>query len=103
MDVRVVQASGVTALGRPKGPGEVRDFVAQGEARIEVSLAQRGAALAEAELMAVQLTGVVNEAAGSVDFRLKAQARVESVGAPVAVALRSGGVERAGVRRRLAC
>jgi hypothetical protein len=81
VDVRVVQAAGVTALGRPKGPGEAREFVAQGEARIEVSLAQRGAALAEAELIAVQLTGAANEAAGSVDFRLKAQARVESVGA----------------------
>ncbi len=81
VDVRVAQASGVIAVGGSKGPDEALGFVARGEAGIELALARRGAALAEAELTAVQLTGAVNEAAGSVDFRFRAQGRVELAGA----------------------
>lgn len=81
VDVRLSQVEGVIAVGAPRSPSEARSFVARGEARIELTLARRGAALARAELTAVQLTGAVNEAAGSVDFRLQAQARVEDIGA----------------------
>ncbi len=66
--------------------GEVLDFLGlRGEPRIELTLARRGAVQADAELTAVQLAGVVNQAAGSVDFRLKAQARVSRVGARLRV------------------
>ena len=81
VDVRLAKVEGVIAVGAPRSPSEARSFVARGEARIELTLARRGAALARAELTTVQLTGAVNEAAGSVDFRLQGQARVEDVGA----------------------
>ncbi|MFA6960703.1 MAG: hypothetical protein WC205_08140 [Opitutaceae bacterium] len=78
VELRLTQAVGVVTVGG-------LDFVMQGEGRIEVSLARRGASLGDAELMAVQLTGAVNEAAGSVDFQLRAQARVETAGARLRV------------------
>ena len=85
VDVRLALAEGVIAVGAAKGPGDALQFVTQGEARIEVSLVQRGASLAEAELTGVQLTGVVNEPAGSVDFKLHAMARVENEGSRLRV------------------
>ncbi len=85
IDLRLAQASGVTAVGETHGPGDTLEFVAHGEAGIEVTLVRRGAALAEAELTGVQLTGRVNESAGSVEFRLRASARVERIGARLRV------------------
>ena len=85
VDVRLGQVSGVVAVGAARSPAEARSFVALGQARIELALTARGAALADAELTAVQLTGAVNDAAGSVDFRLKALARVERAGARLRV------------------
>src|SRR5690606_7195837 len=74
VEVRLARAEGVIAVdGAPVG---ALDLVVRGEPVIELALARRGAVAAEAELTAVQLTGAVNAAAGSVDFRLKAQARV---------------------------
>lgn len=83
VDARLSKAEGVIIVGAPRSPSEARNFVARGDARIEVVLARRGAAPAPAELTAVQLTGVVNEAAGSVDFRMQGQALVEYAGARV--------------------
>ena len=77
LEARVTQASGVISVAAEP------DYIVRGEPRIELALARRGAMAADAELTAVQLTGAVNEAAGSVDFRLKAQARVETPGARV--------------------
>ncbi|MDF3058925.1 MAG: hypothetical protein K0R17_3140 [Rariglobus sp.] len=74
VELRVTQANGVVTVGG-------LDFMVQGEPRIEVTLARRGAGWRDAELTAMQLTGVVNEPAGSVDFKLRAQARVEQEGA----------------------
>jgi len=85
VDVRLAQVDGVVAIGAARSPAEARSFVVRGEARIELALTRRGAALTDAELTAVQLTGAVNEAAGSVDFKLRAQARVERAGARVRV------------------
>jgi hypothetical protein len=85
VDLRLLQAGGVTTLGEPRGPGDALEFVAHGEARIELSLVRRGAALAEADLTGVQLTGTVSETSGSVDFRLRGQARVERAGARLRV------------------
>jgi hypothetical protein len=85
VDVRLALAEGVIAVGAAKGPADALQFVTQGEARIEVSLVQRGASLAEAELTGVQLTGVVNESVGGVDFKLHAMARVEKEGARLRV------------------
>lgn len=72
--LRVTQAGGVVEIGG-------LEYMTQGEAHIELALARRGASSGDAELTAVQLAGAVNEAAGCVDFRLKAQARVATAGA----------------------
>jgi hypothetical protein len=74
VELRVTQAVGVVTVGG-------LDFMMQGEGRIEVTLANRGAGYRDAELKAVRLSGVVNEAAGCVDFRFQAEARVEEAGA----------------------
>ncbi len=85
VDARLALAEGVIAVGAAKGPGDAMQFVAQGDARIEVSLVRRGASLADAELTGVQLAGNFNEAAGGMDFRLRATARVEKEGARLRV------------------
>ncbi len=85
VDLRLAQATGVIAVGEARDPDDPLEFVAHGEARIDVALSRRGAALAEAELTGVQLTGQVNEPAHSVDFRLRGQARVERAGARLRV------------------
>ncbi len=76
LSLRVTQAGGVVETGG-------LDYVTQGEAHIELTLARSGTGWSDSELTGVHLTGVVNEAAGSVDFRMQAQARVELAGARV--------------------
>ena len=85
LDLRVTQATGVIAVGDPAAGVETAEFVAHGPSRIEVALMRRGAALGEVDLAGVQLTGRVNEGAASVDFRLRAQARVDRAGARLRV------------------
>ncbi|MBW8781884.1 MAG: hypothetical protein JF599_08355 [Verrucomicrobia bacterium] len=74
VELRVTQAVGAVAVGG-------LDFMMQGEGRLEVTLAHRGAGYRDVELKAVRLTGAVNEAAGCVDFHFQAEARVEEAGA----------------------
>jgi len=81
VDFRVTSASGLVPVGDGSGPRATRQFFATGECRIEVSLTQRGAMLAEAELLGAQLAGKINETAGSVDFRLRGQLRAQKAGA----------------------
>lgn len=80
-ELRVTGAAGLLALGDARSPQAPQQFAATGDARLEVKLAARGGASAEAELLAAQLSGKVNEAAGSVEFRLRGQFRVQKIGA----------------------
>ncbi len=86
VDLRVTAVSGLVPLltddNASRGPLQ---YFSTGEGRIEVRLAQRGALVADAELLGAQLNGTVNEAAGSVDFRLRAQLRAQKVGARLRV------------------
>jgi hypothetical protein len=75
LDLRVTSAHGMTPLA------DSLQFFATGDARIEVRLAQRGAATADAELLNAQLVGKVSEPAASVDFRLRGQVRAQHAGA----------------------
>jgi hypothetical protein len=81
VDLRVTSVAGLEPLGEPAGPGNPAQYFSTGDGRIEAALAQRGAALADAELVGAQLTGRVEEAAGSVDFRLRGQLRAQKAGA----------------------
>ncbi len=78
MDAKVTQAGGMLPLG---GEATALQYYATGESRVEVALARRGAAAAEAELRGAQLAGKVDEASGSVDFRLRGQVGVQQAGA----------------------
>jgi hypothetical protein len=85
VDLRVTSVSGLVPLedaGRSRAPLQ---FFATGEGRLEATLAQRGAGAADAELVGAQLFGKVNEAAGSVEFRLRGQLRAQKVGARLRV------------------
>ncbi len=75
VEVRAATAAGLTPFG------EGLQFFATGEARLELRVAPRGALQAEAELADAQLMGRVDEAARSVAFRLRAQARAQKAGA----------------------
>ena len=70
VDLRVTALSGLISFGNPS-VREPLQFLATGDARIEVKLNPRGAALAEAELIGAQLVGKVAVPAGSVAFRLR--------------------------------
>ena len=74
-EVRATTAAGLTPFG------EALQFFATGEARLELRVTPRGAVLAAAELHDAQLTGRVNEAARSTEFRLRAQVRAQKIGA----------------------
>lgn len=87
IDLRVTSAAGMVPLA-PAGIGDshgTQEFFSTGDGRIEVRLMHRGAAAAEAEMADAQLTGLINEAAGSVDFRLRGVARVQTAGARLRV------------------
>jgi len=68
----------------PERAGRCSSF-STGEGRIEARLTQRGAVAADAELLGAQLSASVNEAAGSVDFRLRGQLRAQKAGARLRV------------------
>ncbi len=81
LDLRVTAASGLVALGEPHSPrGPVR-FQTTGEGALAIRLTPRGGAPAEAELLGAQLSGKINEAAKSSEFRLRAQLRATKAGA----------------------
>ncbi len=81
VDLRVTAAVGLVPLGEARGPRDPVQFYATGDARLEVRLSARGAAPAEAELVGAQLTGKINETAGSAEFRLRGQVRATKSGA----------------------
>ncbi len=79
VEARAVEARGFVPLGEDKE----RVFFTTGDAALEVMLARSGAAVGDAELAGVQLTGIVNADAGSVDFRLRGEARVREAEAKI--------------------
>ncbi|HUR58205.1 MAG TPA: hypothetical protein VM029_10880, partial [Opitutaceae bacterium] len=80
VDLRVTSVTGMTPL-TDAATHDTPRFFHTGEGRIEVKLTQRGASPAEAELVGAQLSGKVNEAARSVEFRLRGQVRAQKAGA----------------------
>ncbi len=81
VEARVTQATGMLPLGDGSAPGAVLQFYATGEGRLEVTLARRGATAADVELTGAQLTGRVQEPAGSVSFVLRGTLNVKKAGA----------------------
>jgi hypothetical protein len=85
VDLRVTAASEMVPYGDGSGPRATWQFFTTGAGRLEANLTQRGVAPAEAELLGAQLSGKVNEAAGSVEFRLRGQLRAQKAGARLRV------------------
>lgn len=85
LEARLTVVEGVTAVGAPGAPSAPMDFITQGAARIELTLSRRGALAVEAELTETSLSGTVNAAEDSVNFQLRAQARVQKAGARLTV------------------
>ncbi len=81
LDLRVTGAISLVALGEPRGPRDPVRFQTTGAGALIVRLTARGAAPAEAELLGALLTGRINEAAKSAEFRLRGQLRSTKVGA----------------------
>ncbi len=81
VDVRVTKADGLVPLGPDPKPHGEQQFYGTGDANLEVMLIQRGAAVADADLVGAQLTGKLDAAAGCVSFRLRGEARIRVAGA----------------------
>ncbi|MFA7234301.1 MAG: hypothetical protein WC076_09330 [Terrimicrobiaceae bacterium] len=81
VDVRVTRADGLVPLGPDPKPHGEQQFYGTGETHLEVMLVQRGAAIADADLVGAQLAGMLDAAAGCVNFRLRGEARVRVAGA----------------------
>ncbi len=80
VDLRVTSAIGMTPVGETIGSRTPLQFSSTTDGKIEVMLTQRGAAIAMMEILGAQLTGRVNEATESVEFRLRGQLRVQKAG-----------------------
>lgn len=87
LDLRTSRVVGATAANPTEGGGVAAawDFMASGEASIELALTARGAAVANVELKSANVSGVLNDAAGSVELRLRGQAVVTKEGARLRV------------------
>lgn len=85
LDLRVTDATGMMPFGTNPGPHTEQQFYSTGEGRLVVMLQPRGAATADAELVGAQLTGKLNGSGKSVDFHLKAEARVTGTNARLAL------------------
>ena len=94
VDMRVTRADGMIPLGTDASPRAEQRFYSTGEGFVDVMLSQRGAAIADAELVGASLTGKLNDSAGSVDFILTGEARVTKPGAHLP--LLSGGAALSG-------
>jgi hypothetical protein len=81
VDFRVTSAIGMVPVGETGGTRTPLQFSSTTDGKIEVMLTSRGAALATAEILNAQLTGRVNEATKSAEFRLRGQLRVQKFGA----------------------
>jgi hypothetical protein len=82
VDLRVTSVGGLVPVADKDG---APCFYSTGDSHIEVGLTQRGAALADAELIGAQLYGRVSHAGGSVDFHLRGQLRSRKTGARLRV------------------
>lgn len=92
LDLRVEAAPGMVAVrDEPGDPRQVR-FQTSGHGRIEVSLARRGGFPAAVELVDSQLTGVIQEANGSVAFRLRGRAVVREAGSRLQILSGQAGI-----------
>lgn len=80
VDVRVTRAEGLVPFGTPAHPHGDQQFYGTGEIALEASLLQRGAALSDADLVGVELTGKLYETARSVQFQLRGEARIRKPG-----------------------
>jgi hypothetical protein len=80
VDFAIAAAQGLNPVG-DTNHREATQFLATGDSLLEIKLTQRGASAAEAELSGAQLTGVVNDAARSVDFQLRGTVRAQKAGA----------------------
>ncbi|HEX2855447.1 MAG TPA: hypothetical protein VHO24_19585 [Opitutaceae bacterium] len=81
IDLRVTSAVGMVPVSDGSGSRTPLEFASSTDGKIEVTLTQRGASVSTAEILAAQLTGRVNEATKSVEFRLRGQLRVQKIGA----------------------
>ncbi len=81
VDLAVRESAGLSPVGAAAaGPGPYR-FLATGEGRISVSLARRGGAPAEADLVGASLSGSLVAGGASADFHLVGQLRSARAGA----------------------
>lgn len=80
VDFRVTSAMGVSLVSEVVGTRVPMQFATATEAKLDVMLTPRGAALATAELVNVQLTGRVIDHPASVAFQLRGQLRVQKAG-----------------------
>lgn len=83
VDFRVASAVGMVPVGETAGTRTPLQFSSTTDGRIELMLTRRGAALATAEILNAQLSGRINEATKSAEFRLRGQLRVQKIGARV--------------------
>jgi hypothetical protein len=81
LDLRITSAVGMVPLSEGSGTRPPLQFASNTDGKIDLMLTPRGAAVTPAEILAAQLTGRVNEATKSVDFRLRGQLRVQKTGA----------------------
>ncbi len=81
IDVRVTNTAGLMPFGQGSGPHAPQQFYCTGAGTLEATLERRGAAPAEAELDGAQLTGLLDAAGDSVDFRLQGEAQVTATDA----------------------
>lgn len=81
VSLEVKQATGVVAAQVGDDDERVLEYVAQGQPGIVLAVLPRGAASAEAALSNARLTGVVDEGAKTVEFKLHAQATSAKPGA----------------------
>ncbi len=81
IDFRVTTARGLTALDGGRIGPEGAQFFSVNEGQLELRLIQRGAALADAELIAAQLHGQLGDSKRSVQFRVTGQLKALKSGA----------------------
>ncbi len=85
VDYRLASVAGFAPMGGPASSRDPARFFSNGDGRIEVSLASRGAASADVELAGAQLAGTLVPGEGSIDFRLRGQASAHKAGARLRV------------------
>ncbi|HEY4247750.1 MAG TPA: hypothetical protein VGM64_12900 [Lacunisphaera sp.] len=87
ISLRMATATGLVPFGATEtnSSNEHWQFISNGDARLDVKLFPRGAALADAELFGALLTGQLAGNSGSVNFHLRGQLHIAKAGAPVRI------------------